>query len=137
MRHLLFIVLLIPGLASAEIYRWTDAQGRVHFGERPGAAGAETVEVKPQVVERDEATRQREQRTEEYFDARRDEKAASDARVAQVRAAQGTRSATGSTRNGAERSSGFAAEGARTNPGGLALGTDRHKYSLKNRVEGK
>ena len=40
MRHLLFIVLLIPGLASAEIYRWTDAQGRVHFGERPGAAGA-------------------------------------------------------------------------------------------------
>lgn len=86
MRHLLFIVLLIPGLASAEIYRWTDAQGRVHFGERPGAAGAQTVEVKPQVVERDEATRQREQRTEEYFDARRDEKAASDARVAQVRA---------------------------------------------------
>ena len=77
MRHLLFIVLLIPGLASAEIYRWTDAQGRVHFGEKPGAAGAETVEVKPQVVERDEATRQREQRTEEYFDARRDEKAAS------------------------------------------------------------
>ena len=86
MRHLLFIVLLIPSLASAEIYRWTDAQGRVHFGEKPGAAGAETVEVKPQVVERDEATRQREQRTEEYFDARRDEKAASDARVAQVRA---------------------------------------------------
>ena len=86
MRHLLFIVLLIPSLASAEIYRWTDAQGRVHFGEKPGAAGAETVEVKPQVVERDEATRQREQRTEEYFDARRDEKAASDARAAQVRA---------------------------------------------------
>lgn len=83
MRHLLFIVLLIPGLASAEIYRWTDAQGRVHFGERPGAAGAETVEVKPQVVERDEATRQREQRTEEYFDARRDEKAASATRAAQ------------------------------------------------------
>lgn len=86
MRHLLFIAVLIPGLASAEIYRWTDAQGRVHFGEKPGAAGAETIEVKPQVVERDDATRQREQRTQDYFDARRDEKAASDARAAQVRA---------------------------------------------------
>jgi hypothetical protein len=58
-------------------------------------------------------------------------------RGTQVRAAQGTGSTTGSTRNGAERSSSFAAERARTNPGGLALGTDRHKHSLKNRVEGK
>ncbi|RDZ34404.1 DUF4124 domain-containing protein, partial [Haloferax sp. Atlit-19N] len=34
MRHLIFIALLVPSLASAEIYRWTDAQGRVHFGEK-------------------------------------------------------------------------------------------------------
>ncbi|WP_252270952.1 DUF4124 domain-containing protein [Pseudomonas subflava] len=86
MRHLIFIALLVPGLAGAEIYRWTDAQGRVHFGEKPGGNGAEQVQVKPQVVERDEATRQREQRTQQYFDARRDERAAADARAAEVHA---------------------------------------------------
>lgn len=72
MRHLLCCALLLPGLAAAEIYRWTDAQGQVHFDQRP-AAGAEQVEVKPQVVERDEATREREARTERFFEARRQE----------------------------------------------------------------
>jgi len=86
MRHLIFVVLLAPALASAEIYRWTDAQGRVHFGERPGGSGAEQVEVKPQVVERDEATREREQRTQQYFDARREEKALADTRASEARA---------------------------------------------------
>ncbi len=33
MRALLWL-LLLPALASAEIYRWTDANGQVHFGQR-------------------------------------------------------------------------------------------------------
>ena len=86
MRHLVFIALLVPAFASAEIYRWTDAQGRVHFGERPGGSGAEQVEVKPQVVERDDATREREQRTQQYFDARREEKVRADTRATESRA---------------------------------------------------
>ena len=86
MRHLIFVVLLAPALASAEIYRWTDAQGRVHFSEKPSGSGAEQVEVKPQVVERDEATREREQRTQQYFDARREEKALADTRASEARA---------------------------------------------------
>lgn len=86
MRHLILIALLVPALASAEIYRWTDAQGRVHFGEKPGGSGAEQVEVKPQVVERDEATRQREERTRQFYDARREEKAQADTRAASARA---------------------------------------------------
>ena len=52
MRHWLLIAALLPTLATAEIYRWTDEQGRVHFGQRP-VAGAETVQVRPQVIERD------------------------------------------------------------------------------------
>ena len=36
---------------AQEIYRWTDAQGRVHFGQRPQAADAERVDVRPQVME--------------------------------------------------------------------------------------
>lgn len=86
MRHFLFIALFVPALASAEIYRWTDAQGRVHFSEKPGGSGAEQVAVKPQVVERDDATRQREQRIQQYFDARREERAVAGTRSAEARA---------------------------------------------------
>lgn len=74
MRALLWL-LLLPALASAEIYRWTDANGQVHFGQRPAAAGAEKVEVKPQVVERDQLTRERQERTSRFYDARREEQA--------------------------------------------------------------
>ncbi len=60
--------------AAAEIYRWVDANGQVHFGQRPGS-GAERVEVRPQVIERDDATRAREQAAERFFEARREERA--------------------------------------------------------------
>jgi len=68
-------LLLLPGLAAAEIYRWTDASGQVHFGQRPAAVGAEKVEVRPQVVERDQLTREREERTSRFYEARRAEQA--------------------------------------------------------------
>lgn len=42
---LLFIVLL-PGLASAAVYKWTDADGMVHFTDTP-REGAEEVYVAP------------------------------------------------------------------------------------------
>ena len=77
MRKLMLLFAFAPLLASAEIYRWVDAQGQVHFGTRPGP-GAEQVEVRPQVIERDDATREREARTERFFDARRQEQQAAD-----------------------------------------------------------
>lgn len=85
MRVLLLLLALTPALATAEIYRWTDAQGQVHFGQRP-AAGAERIEVRPQVIERDESTRQREQRSERFFDARRQEQQAAGEQASQQRA---------------------------------------------------
>ena len=95
MRALLLIVMLLPTLAFAQIYRWTDADGRVHFGQRP-PAGAEQVEVRPQVVERDEQTRAREARSERFFDARRQEQQAAreqanQAQVAREQECQGLR----------------------------------------------
>jgi hypothetical protein len=87
MRSLLLVALLLPALAAAEIYRWTDAQGRVHFGQRPGA-GAEPVEVKPQVVERDAHTREREARSQRFFDARREEQQQAAAAAAEQREAR-------------------------------------------------
>lgn len=72
MRQLWLVILLLPSLALAEVYRWTDASGRVHFAETP-QAGAVQVEVKPQVIQRDAATVEREARTERFFAARREE----------------------------------------------------------------
>ncbi|VXC74534.1 conserved exported hypothetical protein [Pseudomonas sp. 8Z] len=84
MRRVLLIVSLLPALANAEIYRWTDAQGQVHFGQRP-ASGAERVEVKPQVVERDAQTREREARSERLYQARQSEREQAAAVAAQQR----------------------------------------------------
>jgi hypothetical protein len=72
MRLFLLCSLLLPCLASAEIYRWTDANGRVHFGEA-APAGAVRVEVKPPVVQQDAAAAERQQRAERFFQARREE----------------------------------------------------------------
>lgn len=74
MQRWLLSILLLPCLASAEIYRWTDANGQVHFGEAPRAgAGAVQVEVKPPPLQQDAAAAERQQRTERFFQARRDE----------------------------------------------------------------
>ncbi|EWC40033.1 DUF4124 domain-containing protein [Stutzerimonas stutzeri] len=84
---LLLTAALMPVLAGAEIYRWTDAEGRVHFGQRP-AAGAEQIQVRPQVIERDELTRQRESRRERIFAARRQEQLTAREQASQARAAR-------------------------------------------------
>lgn len=83
--RLLLCMLIIPSLAMGDIYRWTDASGHVHFEQRPNGAGAQRVEVKPQVVERDAATREREARSERFYDARRDEQAQANAASAERR----------------------------------------------------
>ncbi|CAH0150721.1 hypothetical protein SRABI70_00521 [Pseudomonas sp. Bi70] len=68
-------LLLLPHLAFGQVYRWVDEQGRVHYGQQPQGANAQAVEIRPQVVEQDSAAREREQRAERYFQARRDEQA--------------------------------------------------------------
>lgn len=68
-------LLLVPHLAFGQVYRWVDEQGRVHYGQQPQGANAQAVEIRPQVVEQDSAAREREQRAERYFQARRDEQA--------------------------------------------------------------
>jgi hypothetical protein len=80
--RVLICLLLLPGLAMAEIYRWVDASGQVHFSQRP-APGAEQVEVKPQVMERDAATIESQERANRFFEARREEQTQAAAAVAE------------------------------------------------------
>lgn len=39
--------LLLTASVQADVYRWTDAQGRTHYGDRPPAGGAEKVVEPP------------------------------------------------------------------------------------------
>lgn len=88
--RILLCLLLLPGLAAADIYRWTDANGQVHFGQRPAAAGAEKVEVKPQLVERDPLASERQARTNRFYDARREEQAQASSVAAERQAERAT-----------------------------------------------
>lgn len=44
---LLFLLLLGAAAQAGDIYRWTDAQGRTHYGDRPPANGAEKIVEPP------------------------------------------------------------------------------------------
>lgn len=49
MKTLCLILALLPLLASAEVYKWTDENGNVHFGDRPKNLNkAEVVEIREQ-----------------------------------------------------------------------------------------
>ena len=61
------------GLADAQIYRWVDAQGQVHFEQHP-RQGSEQVEVKPQVIQREDHVRQSELNRARLFDVREQER---------------------------------------------------------------
>jgi hypothetical protein len=48
---ILLLVMVIPATAQEAVYRWTDGQGRTHYGNRPPAdAKAEPVDLNPQPV---------------------------------------------------------------------------------------
>lgn len=44
---ILLLVLLAATAQAADIYRWTDAQGRVHYGDRAPASGAQKIVEPP------------------------------------------------------------------------------------------
>ena len=46
MRVVLLMILLVPCLAVAEIYKWVDAQGNVHYGDKPPDQPAETMDIR-------------------------------------------------------------------------------------------
>ena len=74
---LLLLMLSLSSPVVAQVYRWIDSHGNVHFDSR-SRPGAEQIDVRPQVVERDDATRDREARAERFFNARRQEQQQAD-----------------------------------------------------------
>lgn len=53
------LLLVAVSAARAEIYRWVDEQGNVHYGDRPAGRSAESVDVAPGPARDPEAARRR------------------------------------------------------------------------------
>lgn len=79
---------------AGDIYRWTDAQGRVHYGERPPHEQAEKLDLPKATpgsaaVPADEASRRlRRQRLLESFEYEREQKKVEQAKAAEQRRQQ-------------------------------------------------
>jgi hypothetical protein len=88
-----------PFSAVAEVYRWVDADGQVHYGERPPPQGARRIEL-PATTESDlepdrEAAdrRARQQRLLDAYEYERERKEAAAAEAARSRQADAARCA--------------------------------------------
>jgi len=66
-----------PVLSYAEVYRWVDEAGKVHFSDKPISDKAETVDINvtPSVPETPLAREERKQKAEKYLRARKEERA--------------------------------------------------------------
>lgn len=73
----LLILMLVCGAAGAAgVYTWTDEQGKVHYGDRPGNAAAREITL-PAAPAPDEGQRERLQKQQkllEVFEAEREER---------------------------------------------------------------
>jgi hypothetical protein len=59
-----FLLFLIGGIALAEVYKWVDESGKVHYGDSPPAeSGAESVAL-PEGPSQEEVERARQQMQE-------------------------------------------------------------------------
>jgi hypothetical protein len=69
------LVLAAPGASAEGVYRWTDAQGRVHFGDRPPGDGPSTAIAPPAPPAAPAPTAaERAARQQRLLDAYRDER---------------------------------------------------------------
>lgn len=51
MNYRLVLPLLFAITAHAEVYKWTDSNGRTHYGSRPGAEQAQSVKLEGSSIE--------------------------------------------------------------------------------------
>lgn len=78
---LALLLLVGPGAAGTEVYRWTDADGQVHFGDKPTGTDAKAVTVQPPAkpatapaAASESARRERTQRLLDEYAAERSER---------------------------------------------------------------
>ncbi|MEO7557459.1 MAG: DUF4124 domain-containing protein [Gammaproteobacteria bacterium] len=71
---MLILVLAAPlTLSAAGVYKWVDAEGKVHYSDRPGNAAAEQVPLKA-APPPDPTRQQRQEKTNKFLQIREDER---------------------------------------------------------------
>jgi len=94
-----FLCLAWPLPAVAEVYRWVDADGQVHYGERPPPQGARKIELPETSEPSSEPDREavdrraRQQRLLDAYEHERERKEAAAADAARARQADAARCA--------------------------------------------
>lgn len=86
---LMAVLLLGPQAAARDVYKWVDANGKVHYGDRPDAAAAEKLEVRTAEPAADENAAARDEKTRrllKQFEQERAEDAEAQARIAEEKA---------------------------------------------------
>jgi len=84
-RALLLSLSLLPLFASAGVYKWVDANGQTHFGDRPPAQAASSeVTVKAAPASADAVARERHQKMTEFLEQQQEERKARQAADAQA-----------------------------------------------------
>ena len=75
------LILFYAGSANAEIYKWVDEQGKVHYSDRPQGKNTEKVEVKSTVsdAQRQDAERLKQRYQQLYQQIKEDEQAQAEA----------------------------------------------------------
>ena len=89
---LLLLGLLLPvAVAQAEVYRWVDEKGRVHYGDRPAGNEAERVELHTRPTEKDPGMEQRRKKQQKLLKVLEEERRKKEAAQAEARAEQEAR----------------------------------------------
>jgi len=91
MKNFLYIIVstlmlaLISLTAHAEIYKWTDENGKIHFSDKPVGEKAKTLDIKVQKANPSSAKTkdERKQRAEGFIRAREEERAERDKVIAE------------------------------------------------------
>ena len=91
MKNLLYIMVstlmltLVSLTAHAEIYKWTDETGKVHFSDKPVGEKAKTLDIKVQKANPSSAKTkdERKQRAEGFLRARQEEREEADKKLAE------------------------------------------------------
>jgi len=83
----LFLAAAAP---ATEVYRWTDADGKVHFGDQPPASGADSISVRAAGSSVDPSRQERTRRLLQEFETERAERKASAAEQARADAERAT-----------------------------------------------
>lgn len=85
MKHWLLVFLLLPLPTMAGVYKWTDANGQVHFGDRPPAEKtAEEVTINAEPPGKDAAASERIRKMNEFLGQRQAEREVRQAEEAKI-----------------------------------------------------